>query len=284
LGQIRGYLSRKKFFIIKSYLELSHQEEIENLENQYKFQNLIISEYARKIPYSKNGWEKFYPLEEKRFKKEYGFILNTILIHINNREIYSGTINIKNKRHGFGTTILNDGKKYTGFWEDDYFEGWGEFIDRKGNIFHGVFNKGILNGKGEKFSSNGNYYEGDFKDGIRNGLGREETKEHIYIGNYENDKKNKIGKLTYKNKNESYEGEFLDNNITGKGKYINEDGDEYDGDFLNGKMNGIGIYKWSDGSEYEGEYIENIKEGRGKFIWADGKIFEGKFFDGKILA
>lgn len=157
-------------------------------------------------------------------------------------------------------------------------------IDCEGNIYHGEFTFGILNGKGEKFSINGNYYKGEFKDGLRSGKGYEETKEHTYEGNYENDKKNKIGKLVYKNIKDSYEGEFHDNNITGKGEYCWENGDKFIGDFINGKMDGRGHYKWPDGGEYEGTYINNIKQGTGKFKWSNGKIFEGPFIDGKLYS
>ena len=97
------------------------------------------------------------------------------------------------------------------------------------------------------------------------------------------DKKNKKGKLVYKNIKDSYEGEFLNNNITGKGEYKWENGDVFVGDFINGKMHGRGHYKWPDGGEYEGEYINNIKAGMGKFKWSNGKIYEGTFEDGKFI-
>ena len=156
-------------------------------------------------------------------------------------------------------------------------------IDNEGNISHGLYIQGTLNGKGEKFSLNGNYYEGEFKDGLKYGQGREETKEDVYVGNFENDKKNKKGKLVYKKINDSYEGDFLDNNITGKGEYKWENDDIYIGDFIDEKMHGKGLYKWPDGGEYEGEYINNIKEGIGRFKWSNGKIYEGPFEGGKYF-
>lgn len=261
---------------------MSYQRDIENLQIQYKTSNILRAENKRKIPYSKTGWKKFYPMDETKFTKNYGKVIQTQLLHINNDEIYTGSIDLKNKKHGFGISTLKNGTKLTGFWEENNFEGWGEMIDQDGNIFQGLFVQGILNGKGEKFSINGNHYEGDFLNGLRCGQGREETKEHVYVGNYENDKKNKKGKLVYKNMKDSYEGEFLDNNITGKGEYKWENGDKFVGDFINGKMDGRGHYKWPDGGEYEGEYVNNIKEGNGKFKWSNGKIFEGPFIKGKI--
>jgi hypothetical protein len=205
------------------------------------------------------------------------------MLHINNNEIYTGSINLENKKHGYGISIYRNGSKYSGFWELNIFEGWGEMIDSEGNIIHSKFLNGFANGLGEKHSLNGNYYEGEFVDGLRSGKGVESTNEHNYEGNFENDKKNKHGKLVYKNMKDSYEGNFTDNNITGKGEYKWENGDQFFGDFINGKMHGSGLYKWPDGGEYEGEYINNIKEGIGRFKWSNGKIYEGPFFGGKLF-
>lgn len=281
-GYVRGHLFRKKFKKNKKIFELANNHEIENLQIQYKFQNLLKAESKRKFIYSQNGWNKFYPEEREKFTKDYGDTLNIRILHINNSEIYSGSVNNENKKHGFGTSIYKNGSKYTGFWEKNIFEGWGEMIDSEANIYQGLFSNGFLNGKGEKFSSNGNHYEGEFLDGLRNGEGIETTKEHVYEGNFENDKKNKKGKLIYKNIKDSYEGNFLDNNITGKGEYKWENGDIFIGDFINGKMHGRGLYKWPDGGEYEGEYINNIKEGNGRFKWSNGKIYEGPFIGGNF--
>ena len=264
-------------------MEITYKRDIENLEIQYKSSNIVRAENKRSVPYSKTGWKKFYPIDENKFVKNYGQTVETKLMLINNNEIYTGTVNIQNKKHGYGISTLKNGTKYTGYWEENHFEGWGETIDSDGNIFHGLFIQGTLNGKGEKFSINGNYYEGEFMDGLRCGQGHEETKEHVYDGNYDNDKKNRKGKLVYKNLKDSYEGEFLDNNITGKGEYKWANGDKFVGDFINGKMDGKGFYKWPDGGEYEGSYVNNIKEGTGKFKWSNGKVFEGPFDEGKIF-
>ncbi len=261
---------------------MNNEKDIENLKIQYKSSNLDKAESKRIAPYNKDGWKKFYIKDSDKFtKKNYGTTVFTKLIVFDNQEIYTGQINFKNQKHNFGISILKNGCKYTGFWFENKFEGWGELIDSDGNIFQGLFSNFKLNGKGEKYSLNGNHYEGDFKSGLRWGLGKEETKDHNYVGQYEKDKKNLKGKLVYKNIKDSYEGDFVDNNITGKGEYKWENGDIFIGDFVNGKMHGSGIYKWPDGGEYKGEYINNIKEGKGKFMWSNGKIYEGPFVGGK---
>lgn len=280
-AHIRKYLALKRFRKSRNLQQKNRKKEIEDLKEIYDSPNLIKAENRRQVQYSQNDWMHFYPNDEKKFVKKYKNTLIVEILVVNKQEIYTGSINYNNQKHGFGVSILKNGSKYTGFWEKNSFEGWGEFIDTDGNIFHGLFKKGKLNGKGKKFSINGNYYEGDFKDGLRCGCGKEETKDHIYEGQFENDKKNKKGKLIYKNIKDIYEGDFVDNNITGIGKYQWENKDIFEGDFINGKMHGRGKYKWPDGGEYDGEYINNIKEGKGVFKWANGKIYEGPFLGGK---
>ena len=48
----------------------------------------------------------------------------------------------------------------------------------------------------------------------------------------------KKGIFFYKDGRIRYEGEFINNHYSGKGKYINEDGGYYIGQWLNGKAEG----------------------------------------------
>jgi len=278
---IKGFLLRKNFNEYSENLKKNNNNYIKIIFTKYNSSNLAKAEEHRPVPYNKEGWKQFYYECSEKFKKNYGKRFFTNLLVINDEEIYIGEINYEYKKHGYGYSIYKNGCKFTGFWWESYFEGWGEYIDIDANIFHGLFVNGKLNGKGFKFSSNGNRYEGDFVGGLRCGVGREETKDHVYNGHFERDKKNKKGKLVYKNNKDWYEGEFLNNNITGKGQYFWENGDIFIGDFINGKMHGKGLYKWPDGGQYEGDYVDNIKEGKGEFKWANGKIFIGPFVNGK---
>ena len=58
-----------------------------------------------------------------------------------------------------------------------------------------------------------------------------------------NIKKVKIWKSIFKWVDGSvYEGEFYNNNINGKGKYVWGDKRDYEGDWVNNKMEGKGIF------------------------------------------
>ena len=63
-------------------------------------------------------------------------------------------------------------------------------------------------------------------------------------------KKNGRGILTVGR--DRYEGEFVDNQMEGKGKYHYGNGCEYDGSFMHGDRHGKGKYRWSSGIYYQG--------------------------------
>lgn len=121
---------------------------------------------------------------------------------------------------------------------------------------------------------------GDFKDDLKEGYGKEDCEDYVYEGEYKNNEKSGIGKVTYKKTNDAYEGEFMNNVINGNGFYIWNNKHTYRGTFISGKMHGKGVYRWPDGGEYEGDYVNNIKEGHGVFKWPNNRHFEGPFVNG----
>ena len=81
-----------------------------------------------------------------------------------------------------------------------------------------------------------------------------------------------------------YEGDFIDGQMTGKGKLTWSNGDIYEGDFIDGQMTGKGKFTWSNGDICEGDFIDGQMTGKGKFTWSDGDIYEGDFIDGQMTA
>ncbi len=78
-----------------------------------------------------------------------------------------------------------------------------------------------------------------------------------------------------------YEGDFVSNMRTGKGKFTYTNGDVYEGDFINGTHSGKGKFTWSNGNVYDGDFIDGIRTGNGRFIWNNGDVYEGDFIRGK---
>ena len=195
------------------------------------------------------------------------------------------TFNI-NSLTGKGSLYLQNGKKFEGNFINGELNGWCRYISDKAICYEGLFIDGVLNGKGEIITINENRkkykYKGDIINFKKEGIGIEKTNDYNYEGEFHNDIKHGKGKIIfYNNNSESYEGDFKNGDITGKGFYIWKNKHTYLGDFLRGKMHGKGIYKWPDGNVYEGEYIYGIKEGYGEFKWNDGRIYKGPFKNGK---
>ena len=78
-----------------------------------------------------------------------------------------------------------------------------------------------------------------------------------------------------------YQGEFLNNEIDGRGRYEWKDGKVYEGQWSHNLMHGFGILIFPDGNRYEGEFVKDRREGRGKYFWKDGRVYDGEWKDWK---
>ncbi len=126
-----------------------------------------------------------------------------------------------------------------------------------------------------KFSSNSSK--------LRNGV-HSETWDNgdTYTGNYVNGQR--TGKGIYKwNTGASYEGDFVNAELDGKGTYIWKNGDRYSGDWKDGSRTGKGTFTWADGTKYEGDFVDGKIEGEGIYTPVNGKILEGKFENNQLV-
>jgi len=78
---------------------------------------------------------------------------------------------------------------------------------------------------------------------------------------------------------DNYEGDWLADEITGRGKYITagKRGDIYEGELINGRRQGKGVLMSAEGDVYEGFFVDQKKSGRGKFCTANGDVYVGDF-------
>lgn len=74
-----------------------------------------------------------------------------------------------------------------------------------------------------------------------------------------------------------YEGEFIKDKRTGKGKLTFSDGDFYEGAFMNNDFEGEGTYIWKGKDKYTGQWKDNRMEGKGIFYHREGMEFKGLF-------
>ena len=261
------------------------------VEEEYKNKIKKLYEQCRKKgtppaddDFSLEGWKLFYPEKENFFLWKKGpTIPNQLRINNENDEekleIYEGEVNKDDEKHGYGimTTPYYVRK---GTWRFGEFTGWNRESRVNGDILEGKFIDGALFGKGINKTRKGNLYFGDFVDNKREGIGELRTKRIHYVGEFKLNKFNGKGKIKFLKEGHSYEGNFVNNEISGKGIFKWSNGEIYEGEMTNGIMNGYGKYIYSNGQIYEGNYVNGVKEGVGKLTYPGNKIFKGEFKKG----
>jgi len=102
-----------------------------------------------------------------------------------------------------------------------------------------------------------------------------------YECEWNNDGMNGRGEIEFSN-NDIYVGECRNGEPNGDGvmKYAN--GDEYVGIFNHGKADGIGLYKYSNGNVFEGLFKDGDRNGKGVERLSNGCIIEGEWKDGEL--
>lgn len=115
-----------------------------------------------------------------------------------------------------------------------------------------------------------------------------------YKGGIHNFKKNGYGIIKYPN-GEFYEGEFVDDEFEGKGKFVSEQM-TYDGCWKMGYAHGKGKEVWKSGAVFQGSFFYGVKTGNGNYLWENGNSYKGtwendqmngeglfRFFNGTVL-
>ncbi|MDC1305809.1 trypsin-like peptidase domain-containing protein [Saprospiraceae bacterium] len=76
----------------------------------------------------------------------------------------------------------------------------------------------------------------------------------------------------------TYIGEYVDGIRTGSGKMVRHLSNEtWEGNFINGQLSGYGKYKNENGNRYEGNFINYMQHGKGTKYYGNGNTFEGLF-------
>ena len=108
-------------------------------------------------------------------------------------------------------------------------------------------------------------YAGDVNPaGLRHGKGKYEfpNPAYTYEGDFVSGRKHGAGTFTTPCGGK-YVGDFVDDEITGRGERVWGDGRTYDGTFKLGEMHGEGTLRRPDGGSYTGEWAMNKRHGRG---------------------
>ncbi|ORM40620.1 TFIIH basal transcription factor complex helicase repD subunit [Babesia sp. Xinjiang] len=214
-----------------------------------------------------------------------GLFHGTGIFYYGDNERYEGNF-VYGKREGKGKFYYADGAVYEGEWVDDKIKGKGTAYFASGNIYEGQWDNGRINGYGTMKFVNGDIYEGEWMEGTMHGQGTYRYAEgDVYVGQWRNDKRHGKGVVTYMSSKgdviEFYDGDWVDNAMSGKGKYQYADGAVYEGDWYNGKMHGSGQYTFPNGNRYDGEWVNDHKEGYGTLTYSSGEKYDGYWLNDK---
>lgn len=88
----------------------------------------------------------------------------------------------------------------------------------------------------------------------------------FWVGYWNKNKKERMGRLYNSNMQLICEGEYKNNMLNGKGIEIKEDGSKFEGYFKNDKKYGKGTMTFPDGSKWDGYFVNGNMDGTGKYI------------------
>jgi len=174
----------------------------------------------------------------------------SILDPYGDKGIYTGEllVNLK-KPHGLGTMIYDDGRIFTGSWNNGKWHGSGIASFANGDKFDGTYDLDRRHGFGVYSWKDGRVYEGEFYHDQRQGAGEYRWPD---------------GSI--------YRGEFATGHRHGEGTYTYSDGSSYTGEWSKGCYHGVGQCVWNDGRTYKGEWKEGKADGYGVEKRCDGSI------------
>ena len=168
-------------------------------------------------------------------------------------DLYEGNW-AEGQKSGVGTYTWANGDKYVGAWAANQKSGEGKLTYKDGSVFQGMFaaDETVSGTYTYTFEDTKYQYDGAFSGGKKNGQGT------LYL--YNN------GTSSYDVK--QYEGNWVDDQKQGKGKYYYESGDYYDGNWNADKKNGQGTYYYAATEQYyTGNWQTDKKQGSGDLTY-----------------
>jgi hypothetical protein len=166
--------------------------------------------------------------------------------------------NTSNWTNCFGEITFEDGRAYSGEWQQGKKSGQGTFSWPNGMKYIGQFQNNVRWGTGTMYFSPEESYTGEYKNDVREGQG-------LYTNtNGDNDG------LT------SYSGQWVGDEYYGTGTAIFKDGRKFQGNFI--KKSGNGSIFYPNGDRYSGQWDQSWRRsGQGKIVYVNGTSYSGEW-------
>ena len=184
-------------------------------------------------------------------------------------DIYEGEVDHES-REGFGMYLKTDGTTYIGDFKNGQKNGFGKTSFADGSVYIGEYKNSIKDGKGAYLFAEGDIYIGDFVSDKRTGKGIYLwAKSEEYLSEFDSLFDAEITDEFASSFIAYFEGDFLRHFSSGEiaeATTVNEffvtfekilprtQIEIYVGDFVENEMSGNGKYKWLSGRTYEGVF------------------------------
>uniref|UniRef100_W5M8X7 Radial spoke head 1 homolog n=1 Tax=Lepisosteus oculatus TaxID=7918 RepID=W5M8X7_LEPOC len=176
---------------------------------------------------------------------------------------YEGDRNDAGERHGVGKAVLPNGDTYQGQYEHGQRNGQGTYRFKNGARYIGEYYMNKKHGQGTFYYPDGSKYEGGWVDDQRQGHGvYTYTNGDTYDGEWMNHQRHGQGVYTYADTGSKYVGTWALGKQEGAGECIHLN-HRFQGNFVNSNPFGTGKYVFDIGCEQHGEY-SSAKEDKGE--------------------
>lgn len=150
----RGIIAKSQFKENYAYLKQQSMILKKNVMQNYTSKTNTAIELMKSIPFDKekNDDKEYRSLLSNNQKakmksimndidlsKKKGCLYQDVLIDEKTQDMYSGYLDINNKKNGFGILVKNNGEVYEGNWIDDVFTGYGRAVFKDGEVIEGKF-------------------------------------------------------------------------------------------------------------------------------------------------
>ena len=200
---------------------------------------------------------------------------------------YSGYV-VNSNWHGYGKLTYKNGNIYEGYFIENNRVGFGVLTFSKEIVSEGfsyqraegVWTNDALTGYANIYSSDGSlWYSGQVTDGLRDGLGTSHFDGGVWVGEHLNDQPTGNGKVLYDD-GEYYEGFVVEAVYQGPGKlYYPKVNETYIGNFNDGSLEGEGEFYNGDW-RYNGNFKNGLFDGSGKITLANGDSYFATYKEG----
>lgn len=209
---------------------------------------------------------------------------SSMMVSLFKADLKNYNTEIKGNPDGKGKLYFKEKGKivieYKGDLKDGKPQGTGILKMQSGDSYEGTFEDGSPSGHIRHTLPDGSYEEGIFHNFKRDGMIHTHTPRMDMWAMYSNDQR--IGNIRVQTEHFTYDGEFKNDGMNGKGKLMYTDGRGYEGTFKNGQLKGKGKEYIEDGSVIEANFKKGLADGLGTLTEPDGTIYTGNFDGGDL--